>query len=97
MIRHKNGDPLVDWENRNAKYISSEFKLFFKRCPRSFLKTDVPAKAPRLDCPFRGTAWSRCTPGSCILPSGFRYLFNKIGATAYAPSTKIICYREVRP
>lgn len=90
MAGRRKGDPVFDWENRNAKYIASKFKLIFKRCPRSFLKTDVPAKAPRRDCPFR----SRCPEGSCILPSGFRYLFKKIGATAYAPSTKMVCYRE---
>lgn len=90
MKDHKRGDPLFDWENRNAKYVASEFKLYFKKCPRSFLKTDKPAKAPRLDCPFR----SRWTEGYCFLPSAWKYLFRKIGATAYAPSTKMVCYRE---
>ena len=80
---------VTEWENKNAKYVVSEFKLYFKICPRRFLKTDVPAKAPRRDCPFRSRR-----NGECILPSGFRYLFGKIGATAIAPSTKLVCYLE---
>ena len=79
-----------DWENKNARYVADDFKLHFKICPRRFLKTDVPAKAPRRDCPFR----SRYGGGHCILPSGFKYLFHKIGATAYAPTTKLICYLD---
>jgi len=77
-----------DWENKNAKYVADEFKLYFKICPRKFLKTDMPAKAPREDCPFR----SRYGDCHCIFPSGFKYLFHKIGATAYAPITKLKCY-----
>ena len=77
-----------DWENRNARYDADNFRLYFKVCPRRFLKTDVPAKAPRRDCPFR----SSYGDGHCILPSGFRYLFHKIRGTAYAPVTKMFCY-----
>ena len=86
--------PITDWENKNARYVAKEFRLHFKRCPRRFLKTDVPAKAPRRDCPFRATHIRGRDEDECILPSGFRYLSKKIGATGFAPCIKLICYLE---
>ena len=86
--------PITDWENKNARYVAKEFRLHFKRCPRRFLKTDVPAKAPRRDCPFRATHIRGRDEGECILPSGFRYLSKKIGATGFAPCIKLTCYLE---
>ena len=84
--------PITDWENKNARYVAKDFTLHFKRCPRCFLKTDMPAKAPRSDCPFRARHSRSRDEGQCILPSGFKYLFKKIGGTAYAPDTKLKCY-----
>jgi hypothetical protein len=58
-----------EWENRNALYDGRY--LHFKKCPRSFLKTDVPAKHPRTDCPFLA---KHMTKSFCLLPSGMRYM-----------------------
>lgn len=75
------------WENSNALWASAIRQLKFKRCPRRFLKTDVPAKAPRKDCPFRSRV-----DGSCILPSGLRYMKRKNKGLEL--SDKMICYLD---
>lgn len=75
------------WENSNAIWRPPKRQLKYKRCPRSFLKTDVPAKAPRKDCPFRSRV-----DGSCILPSGYKYM--KRMNRGLELSDKMVCYLD---
>ena len=81
--------PSSYWENSNALWASAKNELRFKRCPRRFLKTDVPAKAPRRDCPFRSRV-----DGHCILPSGYRYMKRKNKGLEL--SDKMVCYLDYK-
>jgi hypothetical protein len=81
-------------QNRNYVFDEQVNAFIFLRCPRSFLKTDMPAKAPRKDCPFRGhDNWAMTNPLNgmrCYLPSGLRYA-EKHGIDIW--KTERICYR----
>ncbi len=62
--------------NRNFMVDSSTGEFYFLRCPRSFLKTDMPAKKPRKDCPFR-SHFVKNGEG-CLLPTGLFYAERKL-------------------
>ena len=75
------------WDNKNAFWDSRFPLLWFKKCPRSFLKTDMPVKKGNKYCPFLNSS-------HCFLPSGLRY-FDKIlrrNGNRLEMNNKCVCY-----
>jgi len=85
-------------ENKNYRYDAEKNIFYFKRCPRTFLKTDMPAKRPNKWCPLRSMYWND-TEGRhrCSGPTAINYVAERIPKDKLM-GCSIVCFkREANP